>query len=147
MPIRLKSRVMNTCLLPSLTYASQTWKFTRKIKNKIITSQRSMERSILKIKKINKIRHTSIRQKTKAIDALSYSQKLKWRWAGHIARLTDNRWTKRTTLWLGPSGQRKRGRPNARWADDIIKIAGTHWMQAAEDRKHWSSLEEAFTFR
>lgn len=145
MPINLKSRVMNTCLLPSLTYACQTWKFTSKLKNKIITSQRSMERSILKIKKIQKIRHTAIRQKTKVIDALSYSKKLKWRWAGHVARLKDNRWTKTTTLWLGPSGQRKRGRPNTRWIDDITKIAGTHWMREAEDREKWSSLEEAFT--
>ncbi|CAH2101778.1 unnamed protein product [Euphydryas editha] len=147
MSINLKSRVMNTCLLPSLTYACQTWKFTSKLKNKIITSQRSMERSILKIKKIQKIRHTAIRQKTNVIDALNYSQKLKWRWAGHVARLNDNRWTKMTTSWLGPSGQRKRGRPNTRWTDDIIKIAGTHWMREAEDKEKWLSLEEAFTLR
>lgn len=106
-----------------------------------------MERSILKIKKIQKIRHTTIRQKTKAIDALSYSQKLKWRWAGHLARLTDNRWTIKTTSWLGPLGYRKRGRPIARWADDVVKTAGINWMRTAKDREHWSTLEEAFTFR
>lgn len=147
MTIRLKTKVMNTCLLPSLTYACQTWKFTRKVKNKITSCQRSMERSILKIKKIQKIRHTDIRQKTKAIDALSHSQKLKWRWAGHVARLSDNRWTRKTTQWTGPLGQRRRGRPNARWADDIIKVAGTQWSRVAENREHWSSLEEAFTFQ
>lgn len=146
MTIRMKTKVMNTCLLPSLTYACQTWKFTRKVKNKIISCQRSMERSILKIKKIQRIRHTTIRQKTKAIDALSYSQKLKWRWAGHVARLSDNRWTAKTTSWRGPLGQRKRGRPITRWADDIIKVAGVQWPRAAENREYWSSLEEAFTF-
>lgn len=143
---RIKSKVMNTCLLPSLTYACQTWKFTRKVKNKITSCQRSMERSILKIKKIQKIRHTDIRLKTKAIDALSYSLKQKWRWAGHVARLNDNRWTIKTTLWAGPLGQRKRGRPNARWADDIKRVAGNQWLRAAKDRKYWTSLEEAFTF-
>lgn len=147
MPIGTKTRVMNTCLLPSLTYGCQTWKFTRKLKNKIITCQRSMERSILKIKKIQKIRHTLIRQKTKVIDALSHSQKLKWQWAGHIARLRDNRWTKSTTSWAGPLGQRRRGRPIARWTDDIRKVAGVQWMQKAQDREYWSSLEEAFTFQ
>ncbi|GBP21927.1 Putative uncharacterized transposon-derived protein F52C9.6 [Eumeta japonica] len=106
-----------------------------------------MERCILKIKKIQKIRHTDIRQKTKVIDALSHSQKLKWRWAGHIARLSDNRWTRKTTQWTGPLGQRRRGRPNARWADDIIKVAGTQWLRAAENREYGSSLEEAFTFQ
>ncbi|GBP38812.1 Putative uncharacterized transposon-derived protein F52C9.6 [Eumeta japonica] len=147
MTIRMKAKVMNTCLLPSLTYACQTWKFTRTVKNKITSCQRSMERSILKIKKIQKISHTDIRQKTKVIDALSHSQKLKWRWAGHVARLSDNRWTRKTTQWTGPLGQRRRGRPNAHWADDIIKVARTQWLRAAENREYWSSLEEAFTFQ
>lgn len=146
MTIKLKSKVMNSCLLPSLTYACQTWKLTRKVKNKIITCQRSMERSILKIRKIEKICHTDIRQKTKVIDALSYSQKLKWRWAGHVARLRDKRWTKETTSWRGPTGKRRQGRPNTRWTDDITKIAGDHWTRVAEDRTNWLSLEEAFTF-
>uniref|UniRef100_A0A2H1VDA7 SFRICE_010149 n=1 Tax=Spodoptera frugiperda TaxID=7108 RepID=A0A2H1VDA7_SPOFR len=61
-------------------------------------------------------------------------------------RLNDKRWTKETTLWTGPLGQRRRGRPNARWVDDIIRVAGTQWSRVAENREHWSSLEEAFTF-
>ncbi|GBP46780.1 hypothetical protein EVAR_10748_1 [Eumeta japonica] len=105
-----------------------------------------MERSMLKIKKIQKIRHTIVRRKTKAIDALSYSQKLKRRWAGHVARLGDNRWTTKTTLWAGLSGQRKRETPNARWTDDITKVAGFRWTRAAEDGEYRTSLGEAFTF-
>jgi hypothetical protein len=31
MPIKLKKKVMNTCLIPCLTYACQTWKFTNKV--------------------------------------------------------------------------------------------------------------------
>lgn len=146
MPIKIKKRVSDTCLLPSLTYACQTWKFTRRVKNKIRSCQRSMERSIMKLRKIQKIPHTRIRHKTKVIDALSYSQKLKWRWAGHIARLKDERWTTRVTSWPGPSGHRKRGRPVTRWADDVVQVAGTSWMNTAKDRDRWSSLEEAFTF-
>lgn len=146
MPIRIKTRVMNTCLLPSLTYACQTWKFTKRVQNKITSCQRSMERSVLKIRKIQKIRHTIIRRKTKAIDALTYSKKLKWQWAGHVARLSDTRWTIKTTTWPGPSGHRKKGRPLTRWVDDIIKVADTRWIQVAADRERWSSLEEAFTF-
>ncbi|GBP40543.1 hypothetical protein EVAR_7542_1 [Eumeta japonica] len=76
----------------------------------------------------------------------NYSQKVKWRWSGCVAGLGDNRRTTKTTLWAGPSGQRKRGRPNARWADDITEVAGVQWTRAAEDREYWLSLEEAFTF-
>lgn len=145
MPMKIKSKVMNSCLLPSLTYACQTWKFTHRVKNKITSCQRSMERSIAKIKKTEKIRHSIIRQKTKVTDALTYALKLKWRWAGHVARMSDDRWTIRMTSWPGPTGFRKRGRPITRWTDDIIRVAGKNWMLEAIDRDHWSSLEEAFT--
>ncbi|GBP86903.1 Putative uncharacterized transposon-derived protein F52C9.6 [Eumeta japonica] len=107
MTIGMKTRVMNTCLVPSLTYACQTWKFTRKEKNKITSCQRSMERSMLKIKKIQIICHTMIRQKTKAIDTLSYL-KAKMAMAKHVVRLSYNRWTTKTTLWAGPSRQKKK---------------------------------------
>ncbi|KAI8434265.1 hypothetical protein MSG28_012359 [Choristoneura fumiferana] len=145
MPMKIKKQVMDSCLLPSLTYACQTWKFTRRVKNKITSCQRSMERSMMKIRKIQKIRHSVIREVSGVIDALSYSQKLKWRWAGHVARMGDNRWTSRLTSWPGPAGTRKRGRPKTRWADDIVEIAGKLWMEKANDRDYWASLEEAFT--
>ncbi|GBP63208.1 Retrovirus-related Pol polyprotein from type-1 retrotransposable element R2 [Eumeta japonica] len=51
----------------------------------------------------------------------------------YVARLSGNRWTTETTLWAGPSGQRKRGKRNARWADDITKVAGVQWIRAAEE--------------
>ncbi|KAJ8705237.1 hypothetical protein PYW07_011064 [Mythimna separata] len=145
MPIALKKKVMDSCLIPCLTYACQTWKYTNKVKNKINTCQRGMERSMLNIKKIQKINHNKIRSKTKAIDALKYSQKLKWKWAGHAARLKDHRWTKTVTSWKGPPGKRYRGRPFTRWDDDIKKIAGPEWQQIAQDREKWKALEEAFT--
>ncbi|CAH2229261.1 jg23727 [Pararge aegeria aegeria] len=30
-------------------------------------------------------------------------------------------------------------------SDDIAKVGGINWMQVAQDRDRWSSLEEAFT--
>lgn len=145
MPTKLKKRVMDSCLIPCLTYACQTWKFTNAIKNKITTCQRGMERSMLSIKKIQKIKHNIIRTQTKAIDALNYSQKLKWKWAGHIARMKDLRWTNIVTSWKGPPGKRRRGRPYTRWEDDIKRITGPKWQQIAQDREKWKALEEAFT--
>lgn len=106
---------MNSNLLPSLTYGCQTWKFTSKIKNLITTCQRALERSMLKIKKLDKIRHTKISEITKATNALNYAQKLKWKWAGHVARLKDQRWTKKVTFWKGPPGKKNRGRPLTHW--------------------------------
>ena len=36
-----------------------------------------------------------IRKRTKIIGIIEYTLKQKWKWAGHIARLEDNRRTKR----------------------------------------------------
>ncbi|CAG4970122.1 unnamed protein product [Colias eurytheme] len=138
---------MNSCLLPCLTYACQTWKFNNNVRNKIITCQRGMERSMLNIRKIQKIRHTQIRQITNAKDGLAQALTLKWKWAGHVARLQDQRWTKKVTAWKGPLGKRKRGRPCARWEDDLVKVAGVDWLELAKSREDWTALEEAFTCR
>ena len=140
-----KRIVMDTSILPCLTYGSQTWTLTNKIKQKITTCQRSMERSLLKINKIQKIRSETIRKETRITDGLKQVLRLKWKWAGHITRYKDDRWTLKTTKWPGPAGKRRKGRPYKRWADDIIETAGTDWMQAACNRDKWKAMEEAYT--
>ena len=144
-PLKLKKKVIDSSLLPCLSYGAQTWIYTLKIRKKIRSFQRAVERSILGIKLRDKQKSEGIRRKTKIIDAVQYMQSLKWKWAGHVARTTDNRWTKRVTKWKGPSGKRRSGKPKDRWVDDINKIAGKEWIQMAQDRKVWKNLEEAYT--
>ena len=42
-------------------------------------------------------------------------RKLKFRWAGKVARLTDDRWTQLCLHWTPEAGERRVGRPAARW--------------------------------
>ncbi|KAG7296310.1 hypothetical protein JYU34_021440 [Plutella xylostella] len=70
--------------------------------------------------------------------------KLKWQWAGHICRRTDNRWGRRVLEWRPRTGKRSVGRPPARWTDDLRRVAGRGWMRKAEDRVLWRSLGEAY---
>ncbi|VDM84215.1 unnamed protein product [Strongylus vulgaris] len=42
------------------------------------------------------------------------------RWAGHIMRRTDDRWTLRTLEWIAREVKRPRGRPTTRWADVFV---------------------------
>lgn len=146
-PLKLKTKLFNSCILPCLTYGCQTWKYTDKVRNKLVTCQRGIERSMLNLKKLQRIRHTKIRQTTKVKDGLEFALTQKWKWAGHVARLQDQRWTKIITQWEGPLGKRKRGRPKARWEDEIRKITGPNWMEIAQCRDSWNSMEEAFTCR
>ncbi|GBP63737.1 Putative uncharacterized transposon-derived protein F52C9.6 [Eumeta japonica] len=93
---------------------------------------------MLKIKKLDKIQLTKIRARIKVTDALKYVQKLKWKWAGHVARVKDQIWTIKVTFWKRPPGKRSRGRPLTHWDDEIIKTAGTNWKQIAQDRDNWA---------
>ena len=62
-------------------------------------SQRAMERRMLNVKLKDKIRNSIIRQRTRVTDIVQYVTNTKWKWAGHIARRKDNRWTIRSTEW------------------------------------------------
>lgn len=143
--LQMKKIVMDTCIMPCLLYGCQTWVFTKNIKQKIANTQKAMERSILMIRKSHKIRSEVIRKKTMITDALRHALALKWKWAGHIARYTDRRWTIESTKWKGPSGKRNIGRPKQRWADDIVQTVGRNWMEQGRDRERWKRLEEAYT--
>lgn len=112
--LNIKKTIMDSSILPSLTYASQTWVYTEKVKNKILSCKHAMERSILRLRKIQKTRNADIRMKTKLTDALEFSLKQKWNWAGHLSRYEDRRWSYQITKWSGPTGKRKWGRQKKR---------------------------------
>ena len=144
LPICLKRKVFNQCVIPTLSYGSQTWSLTKEIANKITVCQRAMERKMLGIKLQDKIPNNVIREKTKLNDILRVITKSKWKWAGHVARMNDNRWTIRSTEWQVREGKRSRGRPKRRWQDDIYKYQGASWTRIAKDRKIWKNLAEGY---
>ena len=144
LPISLKRKVYDQCILPTVTYGCQTWSLTREILNKLEVSQRAMERKMLNIKLKDKIRNTVIRQRTQIKDVTEKITKTKWSWAGDIARMTDNRWTIRSTEWRVREGQRRQGRPKRRWRDDLVWQQGVIWSRKAKDRERWKTLAEGY---
>ena len=144
LPISLKKQVMDQCILPTMTYGCQTWSLNKQMTNKLRTAQRAMERKILDLKLKDKIPCSEIRKRTKIIDIIEYTLKQKWKWAGHIARLKDNRWTRRCTEWQPRRGERSRGRPSRKWQDDITEKEGATWIRKATDRRRWKTLMEGY---
>ena len=58
-----------------------------------------MERRMLNVKLKDRIRNTIIRQRTRVTDIVQYVTSAKWKWAGYVARMKDNRWTIISTAW------------------------------------------------
>ena len=56
-PMSLRRKVYNQCVLPTMTYGSETWSLTKYLETKLQTAQRAMERQML---------HISLRDKLSA---------------------------------------------------------------------------------
>eukprot|EP00973_Karenia_brevis_P023276 3205690-Karenia_brevis.AAC.1 len=55
--------------------------------------------------------------KAKVEDWVSKQRRLKWSWAGHIARRQDHRWSSEVLTWTVTGGYRMPGHPVRRWQD------------------------------
>lgn len=55
--------------------------------------------------------NVEFQQRTKVQDVGTRNMKLKWNWAGHIARRGYDRWSKTSTDWLPSVDKRSVGRP------------------------------------
>ena len=90
LPLCLKRKAFNQCILPVLTYGSETWSLTMRQANKLRVVQRKMERQMLGITLRDRKTSQWIRQQTRITDLIEYAKRSKWRWAGHIARCQDD---------------------------------------------------------
>lgn len=147
LPIFHKKRLMDGVILPILTYGAQSWSLSSENERKIQVEQRGMERRILKVSRIQHITNEEIRRKTKIKDALVHAKELKWNYAGHVQRLTDDRWTNKIENWIPRDGRRNRGHQLKRWRDEIEEIGMGRWREKANDRMQWKQLRESFVLK
>ena len=139
-PMCLKRKIMNIVILPTMTYGAETWLLMKHQKEKLAVAQRSMERSMLNITWKDKIRNEVVRSKTQVKDIIEKVQNMKCQWAGHLARMNNNKWAKKTTEWTPREGSRMKGRPKRRWKDDIEEKVSNTWTHMAQDRPVWKQL-------
>ena len=121
MPNCLKKKILDTAILPSMTYGAETWSLTEQL----AVAQRSMERTSLNITRQDeiRIRIVTIRERTR-VDIIERIGSMKWQWAWHIARMDNSKRAKITTEWTPIEGNRRRGRPKRRWRDGIEEKVG-----------------------
>ncbi|CAH2269230.1 jg1750 [Pararge aegeria aegeria] len=102
-------------------------------------THRAMDRAMLGVSLRDQIRNEEIRRRTRVTDIAQRVAKLNWAW--HIARRTDGRWGLKVLEWRSRTDKRSVGRTPTRWTDDIRRVAGSRWRQAAQDRVLWNSLQ------
>ncbi|CAH2211469.1 jg22874 [Pararge aegeria aegeria] len=110
-----------------MTYGSETWSLTMGLIRRLRVTQRAMERAMLGVSLRDQIRNEEIRRRTRVTNIAQRVAKLKWQWAGHIARRTDGRWGLKVLEWRSRTGNRSACRPLTRWTDDIRRVAESRW--------------------
>jgi len=71
------------------------------------------------------------------------------RWAGHVARMGEERGVVYRVLVGKPEGRRPLGRPRRRWVDNItmdlqeVGCGYMNWIELAQDTDWWRTLVSA----
>jgi hypothetical protein len=126
-----------------MSYGAEKWTITTLLVHKQVQGRSaSYERAMLRVYLRDRILSQVIRQRTKVTGIAHRISMLKWLWAGHISRRTDNHWGKRVLEWKPRLGKRV-GRPQARRSDDLRKTAGRSWMRAEDWARLWE-IGEAY---
>ena len=80
-----KTKILNSCVLPTLKYGSQTWSLSKNDESKIKVTQNSMERSMMGIRLKDRLSMNTVRKKIKnRVNFLHEIKRQKWNCAGHI---------------------------------------------------------------
>ncbi|KAH7695018.1 reverse transcriptase [Aphelenchoides avenae] len=134
---KLRANLFNTTVLPALLYGCETWTLTKRHEEKLSVTERAMERRVLGLTMWDQERNEAVREKTGFIDAVAEARKRKLRWAGHVARRDDGRWTKAATTWKPKKkAPNKWGKPT-RWEKSVCESIGEDWLNAAQDREEY----------
>ncbi|CAH2266074.1 jg17600 [Pararge aegeria aegeria] len=127
-----------------MNYGTETWSLSMALIRRLRVTQRAMERAMLGVYLRDQIRNEEIHRRTRVTDIARRVAKLKWQWAGHMARRTDGRWGLKMLEWRPRTGKRSVGQPPTMWTDDIKRVARSRWRQAAQDRVLWNSLQKTY---
>ena len=128
-----------------LLYGSECWKTTITIEKKLEVFQTQSLRRILKIFWPNTISNEDLRNKAGVTPLSEVIAARRWRWLGHVCRMTTDS-LPRTALRWTPQGKRLKGRPKETWRRTVEKDLKTRGLtletapRIAADRDKWRSL-------
>ena len=140
--LETKLRLYNSNVLSVLLYGSECWKLIAKLAHKLETFQNKCLQKILGVFWPNTITNEELHRKTDATSLATQIKKRRWRWLGHVCRMSPGALPKTALRWTA-DGKRRRGRPKETWRRTVekeMKECGLTWntiTKWAADRQQW----------
>ena len=130
-PMRLKRKAFNECILPVMTYGSENWSLSNTQLEKLITTQRKMERIMAGVTLKDRKNTNWIRKKSDGIGVIRNIWKSKHRWAGlWLGSMTTDGQSESQNRY--PVGIKDFASHQERSADDLIRYVGPTWSRTAK---------------
>ena len=138
--MKAKKQTIQSYILPSVLYASETITWSNTLLNKMKVFQNHLMRWMTGFKLNDRVPITRLKSLTKLDDISTTIKRMKLTWYGHLRRSSLP--AKVVTEGLA-HGTRKRGRPSRRWMKDLIEWTGKDIQELAPityDREEWRQL-------
>ena len=127
--LKTKVRIYNSNVKSVLLYGSECWRIVKRDINKVNVFHNSCLRRICNIFWPNKISNNDLYQKTVCTSMDLEIKKRRFRWLGHVLRMSSERIPKVALRWT-PASKRKRGRPKTTWRKTVeteLSEMGLSW--------------------
>ncbi|XP_055375384.1 uncharacterized protein LOC129608086 [Condylostylus longicornis] len=144
----LKTILYKTTIRPIVTYGCEAWSLTQGDENNLKIFERKILRKIFGPKRLEDGAYLlrtneELNQSIHGENIVKHIKSQRLRWAGHLARMHEDRKQKRTFEYK-PLLSRGRGRPRARWIDgiesDLRTLGVRDWKREAENRAEWRQI-------
>ena len=150
--MKVKKFVYLALVLTILLYGSECWSLTEKLYNRLRAFHHRCIRSMCRVTRLHTRKHlisnAELLERTDLQPIDSYISKRQLRWAGHVARMPNDRLPRKMlSCWV--NNKRPRGAPQMTYGRSLkkslkkAKIPSTNWHELAQDRAKWRELINA----
>ena len=149
-----KMKVYNTIIRPILIYGCESWSLTKQQEKRLEVFENKILRIVVgpvydqEIGQWRRKHNWELREQTKQPHISQIVKGRRMQWAGHVARMEEERMPKRVFI-AQVDGRRPPGRPRKDWRrclEEDIEREGMNprdWMDLAQDRRVWNNLSRA----
>ncbi|KAE9416681.1 hypothetical protein Angca_009934, partial [Angiostrongylus cantonensis] len=102
---RLRAYLFESTVLPALMYALETWSLRKQDERSLSVIERAVEKTMLGVSRLTQIRDWNPKLRPTSMIEYRRCRSIRQtvedkRWAGHVMRMNDYRWTRAVSDWI-----------------------------------------------